>query len=179
MRLRRKIPLIVGYVLYLWFEFIPMILGRPRRLSVRGFTNTSPPLLLYASPALIYLFLSIFLNRGLAKLDSTGTPLSLAGIASQTAVHGIVAVSWALMVGPPLIRNWRKYAVIYWPNYVLLWNRFLWPLVDQGIFAVLQGKSLWVAIRGRKATSMEGRHKLQAVDEDGDEEGEATLPLTI
>jgi hypothetical protein len=63
----------------------------------------------------------------------------------------------------------------------MFWNRFLWPLVDNGIFAVLQGKLLWLAIRGRKATSREVHHKLQAVheDEDEDEEGEKTLPLTV
>jgi hypothetical protein len=181
MRLRYKIPLIAVYVLHVLHEFIPLILGNPRRSSVRDFTNSSPQLLFYANPALIYLGLSIFLKRGLIKLDSTGTPLSLAGIASQTAVHGIVAVFWALMLGPGLIRGWRKSAILNWPTCVLLWNRDWWPVVDNGIFAMLQGKLLWVSFRGRKATSKEGRHELQAMDEEQDEdvEKETTLPLTV
>ena len=68
-----------------------------------------------------------------------------------------------------------------WPDLIKSWNFFLWPLVDNGIFTMLQGRLLWVAIRGRNVTSKEGQHKLQAMDEDEDEDedGEITLPLTV
>jgi hypothetical protein len=171
---------IVVYVLIGLHNFIPLIPGNSRRTLVERFINGSPLLLFYTNPALIYLGLSAFSKRGPTKLDST-SPLSLAGIASQAGVHGILTMSWALMVWPWFTKYLMRLTVIPRLDLIKSWNLFLWPLVDNGIFAVLQGKLLWVAIRGRNVTSKEGRHRLQAMDEDEDEDEDekTTLPLTV
>lgn len=167
------------YVLTGLHTFIPLISGNSRRTLVEIFTNGFPQLLFYTNPALVYLGWSAYASRGPTKLDST-SPLSLAGIASQASVHSILTMSWALMVWPWFTKYLMRLTAIPWPALIKSWNLFLWPLVDNGIFAVRQGKLLWVAIRGRKVTK-EGQHNLQAMDEDEDkdEDGETTLPLTV
>ncbi len=155
-----------------------LISGNFRRTLIETFTNRF--LLFYTNPALVYLGWSAFSKRGSTKPDSTSL-LSLAGIASQVGVHGILTTSWALMASPWFTKHLMTLTAIPWPALIQSWNFSLWPLVDNGIFAVLQGKLLWVAIRGRKVASKEGQHKLQAVDEDEDEDedGKTTLPLTV
>jgi hypothetical protein len=81
--------------------------------------------------------------------------LSLAGIASQDIVHGILTVFWALMVRP-----WSaRMSTLVWPALIMSYSFFLWHLVDNVVFAALQGRLLWVAIRGRGVVSSEGQGK--------------------
>lgn len=152
---RRKTWLIVLCGLYGLFILIPLIFGNSRRTMAEILTADFPHLLLYINPAVIYVGLSAFSKRTLPTRPDSTSPLSLAGLASQATVHGIMTVSWALMVRPRL-----NHLTQVWPALIISYNFFWWPLVDNAIFVVLQGRLLWIALRGNKVISSEGQYEV-------------------
>ncbi|KAJ5674965.1 uncharacterized protein N7477_004899 [Penicillium maclennaniae] len=132
------------------------------------FTADAPHLLPYLNPAVsvgLYTFSTPIVPR---RPDSTSL-LSIAGLASQAMVHVILAVSWALMVRPRL----DQILTFVWPALIMSYNFFWWPMVDNTVFAVLQGRLLWKACREKKVVASEDRHEWL----DGDEKAE--LPGTV
>lgn len=155
-------------VLYVLYTFIPLIYGNSRSTLAEFFTAGLPQLLLYINPSVIYLGLYTFSKHYKARPESMSA-LSLAGIASQAIVHGILTVFWALMV-----RSWSaRMSTLVGPALIMSYSFLLWHLVDNVVFAALQGRLLWVAIRGRGVVSSEGQGKVQ------DEDEEASLPSTV
>jgi len=130
--------------------------GKFRRALAVVFTADFPHLLLYINPALIYVGFYALSKRILPMTPDSTSPLSIAGLASQATVHGILTMSWALMVRPRL-----NHLTLVWPALIMSYNFFWWPLVDNAIFAVLQGKLLWIALRGDKVISSEDQHEGQ------------------
>lgn len=161
---RQKILLMVSYGLYALFIFIPFLFGNSRRTMAEIFTAAFPQLLLYTNPALIYLGYSTFFKRAPTRPEpaSTSPPLlGLAGFASQAVVHGILAFFWAVKVRP-----WSTpFTTLVWPAWIMSYNFFWWPLLDNAVLIVIQGKLLWIAIKGRKVIFRESQEKVR----DGDE----------
>lgn len=134
--------------------------GNSRGTMAEIVTTDFSPLLLYINPAVIYMGLNTFSKRVPTTPESPSS-LSIAGLASQTTVHGILTVSWVLMVRPRLVHLTQV-----WPALIMSWNFFWWPLVENAIFAVLQGRLLWIALRGEMVGSIESQHKVQDEDEE-------------
>lgn len=64
--------------------------------------------------------------------------LSLPCLAAQAVVFALVAISWMVRVEyPPYLPSWGE------------WYRLIgWPVVNNGLFASVQGLLLLVALRG-------------------------------
>lgn len=79
------------------------------------------------------------------KPHSTST-LGLLGLASQAVAHIILAFSWLSIMYAPysslISKPWAQ--IFFW------YNTFLWAPVDNAIFAVIQGRLLWIALKERK-----------------------------
>lgn len=148
------------------------------------FTTTFPIPLPYINPA-IYVGFYTFGNPIVSRKPDSMSLLSIAGLASQAMVHGILAISWALMVRHGL----SNILTFVWPAHLISYNFFWWPLVDNAVFAILQARLLWIAFRGRKVISSEDQEEYQDEDQEQcqdedqeecqDEDEKAVLPKTV
>lgn len=118
------------------------------------------PLVLYTSPVSIYMGLNLFGKRPLTRPDSPSF-LSIVGLASQDAVHGILTVTWVLMIRPQLSQLNQPWVVLF-----MMWSLFWWPMLDDTIWAGLQGRLLWVALKAKLVGSIEGQYKVEDKDEE-------------
>jgi hypothetical protein len=119
-------------------------------------------ILLYSNPAVIYVSLYTFSQRPHPTGVDFTSPLALAGLASQVTVHGILTVSWTLMVRPRL----NQILTNVWPALIMSYNFLWWPLLDNAIFTILQGRLLWLALRGKKVISGQGQYEVQYAETD-------------
>lgn len=150
------------YGLYGLLILVPLVYGNSRRTMAEAFTTDFAFLLLYNNPAVIYVSSCTFSQRLLPTgVDST-SPLALAGLASQLTVHGILTISWSLMVRPRL----NQILTLVWPALIMSYNFFWWPPVDNAIFTILQGRLLWIALRGEKVISSQGQYEVEDAETD-------------
>lgn len=150
----RKVTLISLLLICEFVSLLPLASGSDGRsveISLFGFFN----LLTRLNPAVICVTTYVFsdsVNR--SRPDSTSL-LSVVGIASQISIHILLPISWLWLIRIP----YKMFLSFPLMGLVASYQLFGWALVDNALFAALQGWLLWMALKERKALATHRREK--------------------
>jgi hypothetical protein len=117
--------------------------GRSVERSLFGFFN----FLMHVNPAVICVTAYVFSDLVYESRPDSTSLLSIVGLASQILIHIILPISWLGLLRIPY-KTFLSFSLM---GLVACYQLFIWALVDNAIFAVLQGWLLRMALKERKA----------------------------
>ncbi|KAJ5096720.1 hypothetical protein N7456_007441 [Penicillium angulare] len=151
--------------------FVSDRLNRPRPgRAMSNLITTAIHLALFVTPAVTCASLYGLSKRIRPMKPDTSSVLSVIGLASQAFVHVALFISMLMLL--PITP--QKIPTLRWKSFFALYNLYGWALVDNAVYALIQGRLLWMALRNRRMGSTHVQDR-----GDGDTEKPQLRPPTL
>lgn len=141
----QKARVLIASLLPVLAVLVPLIRGRPRRNIWGGKFFSTLRILLFTNPAVTFLVGHGLSGHKVLKIQDFTSTVSIAGFASQTTVHIILAIYFFSLVRIPF----DEFVIWSWAGMRFWYDLLGWFLIDHAIFVAVQGRLLWIALKER------------------------------